>query len=319
MQPELKEFLTVSQDVLADPELNAAAATDDRLEAIAKNIETLTATATLQIGAELAKARDIFRYRRDEGGFGGWVENRLHYRSRQTAYNLIHAYEQLGGQEVSKHLDTLGRSVLFLISAPSTPPEARDEIIERAKNGEKPTHAQAKQAIDIAKGRKPPAKNPPGRAALHAFMKLGPDVLARIEGTSLDNAREREALVRCNRGAPEGGLTEDVERLVAAAVRNAPVSAVALSRKLGPMPSLDVGRTSAGEIARLEARVEELQTERRRLEIENDGLRRRVAELEQKLHDGIPSTWKPVTTAAVAPGIPDFLDASARSSAAGAE
>jgi hypothetical protein len=105
---------------------------DDRLEAIAEYIESLTAEATLQIGAQLAKARDIFRYRRDEGGFAGWVETRLRY-SRQTAYNLLHVHERFGGQEVSKRLDTLARSVLFLVSSPSCPPEARDQIIKQAK------------------------------------------------------------------------------------------------------------------------------------------------------------------------------------------
>src|SRR6516225_6406480 len=119
------------------------AVADDRLEAIAKDIETLTATATLQIGAKLAEAREIFRYRRDEGGFAGWVETRLGC-SRHTAYNLLHVHEQFGGQEVSKCLDTLGRSVLFLISAPSTPTETRDAILERAQNGESISVADVK-------------------------------------------------------------------------------------------------------------------------------------------------------------------------------
>src|SRR5712671_1468084 len=97
--------------------------TDDgaQLESIAKYIESLTTQATLQIAAQIAKARDLFRYRRDEGGFAGWVESRLQY-SRQTAYNLLHVHEQFGGQKCQKGLDTLARSVLFLISAPSTPP-----------------------------------------------------------------------------------------------------------------------------------------------------------------------------------------------------
>jgi phage N-6-adenine-methyltransferase len=133
--------------------------TDEQLEAIAKNIETLVATAALQVGAELAKARDIFRYRRDEGGFAGWVETRLGY-SRHTAYNLLHVHEQFGGQEVSKCLDTLGRSVLFLISAPSTPETARTEIIKRAEAGESISAAETKEVINEAKSRQQPAHRP---------------------------------------------------------------------------------------------------------------------------------------------------------------
>jgi hypothetical protein len=131
---------------------------DDRLEAIAEYIESLTAEATLQIGAQLAKARDIFRYRRDEGGFAGWVETRLRY-SRQTAYNLLHVHERFGGQEVSKRLDTLARSVLFLVSSPSCPPEARDQIIKQAKAGEAVSVAETKDIIKTAKGQQPARKS----------------------------------------------------------------------------------------------------------------------------------------------------------------
>src|SRR5262249_43309362 len=53
--------------------------TDERLETIARDIETTHTSAVLHIAAQLAEARDIFRYRRDEGGFGGWVETRLRY------------------------------------------------------------------------------------------------------------------------------------------------------------------------------------------------------------------------------------------------
>jgi hypothetical protein len=143
------------------------------LEAIAKCIETLTATAALQVGAELAKARDIFRYCRDEGGFAGWVETRLHY-SRHTAYNLIHVHEQFGGQKVSKCLDTLGRSVLFLIGTPSTPPEARDAVLDRAQNGESVSVAETKKIIDTAKGRQQPAsKGGRGRGPTRKCRQCG--------------------------------------------------------------------------------------------------------------------------------------------------
>jgi antitoxin (DNA-binding transcriptional repressor) of toxin-antitoxin stability system len=50
------------------------------------------------------------------------------------------------GKKCQKVL-TPPRSVLFLISAPSTPPEARDEVIERAEAGEQVTVAEAKTAI----------------------------------------------------------------------------------------------------------------------------------------------------------------------------
>jgi hypothetical protein len=132
--------------------------TDERLETIAKNIESLTATTTLQVAAQIAEAHKIFRYRRDEGGFGGWVETRLGY-SRQTAYNLLNVHEQFGGQESVQNLDTLlTASVLYLLAAPSTPKEARDAVVESAQAGKSVLIGEAKQIVEQAKGSKPPSK-----------------------------------------------------------------------------------------------------------------------------------------------------------------
>ena len=41
----------------------------DQLESIAGDIERLKADAVLAIATKLAEARELFRYRRDEGGF----------------------------------------------------------------------------------------------------------------------------------------------------------------------------------------------------------------------------------------------------------
>jgi hypothetical protein len=66
-----------------------------------------------------AEAHGLFRYRRDEGDFAGWVEKRLKM-SRRTAYNLLDVPEKFGGESV-QILHTLPRSVLYLLAAPSTP------------------------------------------------------------------------------------------------------------------------------------------------------------------------------------------------------
>jgi len=145
--------ITDNNVVMLNPPTDKAASvdlTDDRLEAIAKDIESLTETATLQVGAKLAEARGIFRYRRDEGGFAGWVKTRLGY-SRQTAYNFVHVHERFGGQ-VSKGLDTLSRSILYLLAAPSTPEAAREEVTELAGKGENLSTAEVN---DIVREHKP--------------------------------------------------------------------------------------------------------------------------------------------------------------------
>jgi hypothetical protein len=122
-------------------------AVDDRLEAIAQDIESLQATAILHIAERLAEARNIFRYRRDEGGFGGWVENRLHY-SRDTAYNLLHVHERFGGQQSVELFDRFAPTILYLLAKPSTPESACDEVLTRAASGEKISVAEVKETIE---------------------------------------------------------------------------------------------------------------------------------------------------------------------------
>jgi hypothetical protein len=148
---EDKPTLAVEQDG-AGASVSAERAA--RLEVLATEIEELQGTAILRVAERLAEAREIFRYCRDEGGFGGWVETRLHY-TRQTAYNLLHVYERFSGGESVKIFDTFRASILYLLASPSTPESARDAVLDLAARGEKPTHAQVTQVIAEAKGRQP--------------------------------------------------------------------------------------------------------------------------------------------------------------------
>jgi hypothetical protein len=100
-----------------------------------------------------------------------------------------------------------------------------------------------------SKGREQPAGKPRNlaRAKIYREMKLGSDVMKKIKGTSLDSAREMDALVFLNRGAEQGGHTEEVERLVADAVAGKRVSAV-VWRENGVPPREDIGPASTGEM-----------------------------------------------------------------------
>jgi hypothetical protein len=154
--------------------MNKMSATD-RLEIIAKDIERLQGTTVFEIAKLLAEARDLFRYRRDEGGFAGWVEARLTF-SRQTAYSLIHVHEQFGGECV-KHSDTFPTSVLYLLAAPSTPEPVREEIIARAEKGEKVKVEDVKSAIRAAR---PAAKAKPQNDRLAALVAKGDACLQSV-------------------------------------------------------------------------------------------------------------------------------------------
>ena len=56
-----------------------------------------------------------------------------------------------------------------------------------------------------------------------------------LKGTSLDNAAELDELVRLNRSAPEGELTDDVQHLVSQAVAGKDVSAIAYTEQAMPI------------------------------------------------------------------------------------
>ena len=115
-------------------------------------------------------------------------------------------------------------------------------------------------------------------------MKLGEDTMAKIEGTSLDNAREKNELIRLNRGAPEGGRASEVKQLVAAANSREGCQRRCLTR---------AGRRSArryrprqqGECERLRVCNEELENKNACLRRENKALRDQVAELRAQLDD----------------------------------
>jgi Protein of unknown function (DUF3102) len=147
--PSLSNGQEPSANVVALPTGAVDFTLAEQLEDIAKSIEQLQTTAILEIAKHLAKARQLFRYRRDKRGFGGWVEARLSL-SRQTAYNLLHVLEQFGDEESVKHFDTFPDSILYLLAAPSTPEAARTEIIERAEAGEKFSRAKVKDTIKNA-------------------------------------------------------------------------------------------------------------------------------------------------------------------------
>jgi DNA N-6-adenine-methyltransferase (Dam) len=111
----------------------------------AATIERIQATATLKVARELAEVHQQYLYRRDEGGFRGWVENRLGM-SKSTAYSLLNVHKTFGGN-VSAALDTLPRKVLYLLASPSTPESACDIVIERAETGEQLSHRDVQEII----------------------------------------------------------------------------------------------------------------------------------------------------------------------------
>jgi hypothetical protein len=121
----------------------------------------------IEIGRRLAEAKVL-------AGHGNWIPwlDREFAWTEQTALNFIRVYELA---ESKNFFDlSLPVSGLYLLAAPSTPAEAREEINERAAAGEKVTTAQVKGTIAKAKTGKPPENRPKSRDDAEAVKSTEP-------------------------------------------------------------------------------------------------------------------------------------------------
>jgi hypothetical protein len=167
----------------------------------ASRIEKTQATAVLEVAAHLAEVHQQYLYRRFEGGFRGWVEDRLKI-SRQTAYSLLNVHKRFGGQSV-KNLDTLPRSALCLLAAPSTPEAARTEVVERAKKGENVSHKQVKRSIDKHKSKRPARACASSSSAPDSEKVAAPvPVPTTVPTTPEQSAEDRKQLYKESETAP---------------------------------------------------------------------------------------------------------------------
>lgn len=115
----------------------------DRLKTWKTEIAAFTDTvesSLVQIGLRFQKAQDELNRQGVKGeGFAAWVESETKY-SRALAYNLINVATRFKEQPRLN----FGRSVLYALSAPSTPDSIIDKAIEKAESGAKVTIADVR-------------------------------------------------------------------------------------------------------------------------------------------------------------------------------
>jgi hypothetical protein len=87
----------------------------------------------------------------DNAGHGNWLLwlDREFGWSDVTVGKYMHVAELAGKFELSSDLE-LSLSSHYVLAAPSTPEQARAEVIERAEAGEHFTHAQVKEIVGRA-------------------------------------------------------------------------------------------------------------------------------------------------------------------------
>jgi hypothetical protein len=158
----------------------------------------------IEIGRLLTECKRICGH----GNWLPWLDREFGW-TDDTALNFMRVYE-LSKSRNFRDL-SLPLSALYLLAAPSTPQEARDEIIERAQAGETIPVAEAKRIIEHSKDQQQPRKRTKPQAA-----------------------------------------------------------------QLPPRD--DIGPASAGDAKRLQVRVEELQADKRLLEMKVAGLESKIEE-----------------------------------------
>lgn len=102
-----------------------------------------------EIGQKLADVRSRLKH----GQFDVWLKAEFGW-SRRTAYNFINVFEAFGERANLAQI-SIATSALYLLAAPSTPQEMREEVLQRAKEGEAITHKELRQVLKEEKSPSP--------------------------------------------------------------------------------------------------------------------------------------------------------------------
>lgn len=94
-----------------------------------------------EIGQRLADVRARLKH----GQFDAWLKTEFNW-SRRTAYNFIRVYEAFQERANLAQID-IATSALYLLAAPSTSKDIRDDFLKRAKSGDKISHKEILEVI----------------------------------------------------------------------------------------------------------------------------------------------------------------------------
>lgn len=115
-----------------DAALNARAAAERIKLRLKRTVEDI-----IEIGRELTAVKEELPH----GQFLPWIAAEFEM-SKETAQNFLSVYERFGGKNVI--ITNLKPTILYALSAPSTPDSVIEKAIEKAESGEKVTVADVK-------------------------------------------------------------------------------------------------------------------------------------------------------------------------------
>ena len=109
-----------------------------------KNLMRLTADNIISIGQKLTEVKEQLEH----GTFQSWLRTEFEW-SEQTARQFMQVYRWSKTFKNKNFVfSQLGTSALYLLAAPSTPPEARQEVLDLVEVGEKVTYTRTKTIVD---------------------------------------------------------------------------------------------------------------------------------------------------------------------------
>jgi hypothetical protein len=155
----------------------------------------------IEIGRRLTLAKPMAGH----GKWLPWLKREFGW-TEQSALNFMRAYELAKSKNF---LDlNLPVSAIYQLAAPSTPPEAVEAVVARAKAGEKVTGADVKKVVGDAKIAKAGPSSPPSAAMRKA--KLKKDKAEAAEGHDYDISQDAGSLSHDD----EADLVEAVNGLI---------------------------------------------------------------------------------------------------------
>jgi hypothetical protein len=119
-----------------------------------KTVMRRTTQDIIDIGTKLIEVKN----RLGHGNFGSWLDVEFGWtdRTARKFMQVAEVFKTESGSDLN-----IGAKALYLLSAPSTPDEARQEAIQKAEAGEVITHTAAKAIVAQHKPAEPPRQPPP--------------------------------------------------------------------------------------------------------------------------------------------------------------
>jgi hypothetical protein len=148
----MNELQTIGTEAVGQRALFDYAALDQETQVLVrlraseiKGLAKRVASDIVEIGGKLAEVKDCVG---GNGKFNEWLSSELGW-SERTAYNFIAVWQKFHAANFA--LENVATSALYLLAAPSTPPEAIEVARQIADSGQQVTHGVAKEVVRQAK------------------------------------------------------------------------------------------------------------------------------------------------------------------------